>query len=375
MTNFDSKNRVEDIPPTHMSIANGHEASICSVMGEHTPGANSDSIYVNTAEADDAVNKYPKLLGLVCDGMSGNVASQHALGGQFAARYFTSELPQQWELAGQESFFEFNECIIDKDVRLAKYSDLYFWLIRVMKLNNDQAEMIREILTWHKNIFIIPEKGKFDKELYVNKTAADVAKMVFRDEQEVLAVLRLMVAMYRTTRNMQQPFMEKFDREIEQGKEIEAMTTLTGVVELPEHYLTFGVGDSRTFILDELGINTESLTSKFSQGSMLTSCAGCLFENNAVAVNQPTCHGVSINFVKKASLYKKNAVVSLTDGFGVSDAEIQLIGQRIQLGLNDTQIAIEAVMNDAMLRDEAYKLSSKRYLSDDKTIVIIHKAA
>lgn len=384
-----------EIEPQQVKLANGHLAESFTMMGEHTPGINSDYLWLNTDIIDLAQDIRPKILAVLNDGITGADTYRYMAPGQVAAQYFASEIPRQFDLAGFENSLVFSDAKLQPNFKVNRVTDAYSWLIQYLnKTDNSDYPLAHFILSNHGNLLVNNSASIKPDKIY-GKNTAQIAKAILLEEEKFKAVYNLLVAIYNSIRSFESVFKTKFrpfnkmpeqhekDTKEEKNavKAIYAATTTGGVIDLPNYYMLFSIGDTASFVVDEFDIICDSFTSCQHEGDVTQGIGQGYMKIgvDATGAFSPAPRAghynrMKVNFVPKKNLAGQDfSLAILTDGLQQSKDWLGLTTHPLTLNIKDTRAAIRSIYERSLKWDESAKKIWPYYEPDDKSIVVIKK--
>lgn len=395
------KNDEQEFDPENCKLANQHSASYFSVMGNHTPNVNSDCIFLNKESSEEKEEmKFPRLLALVNDGVTGDAAYLGLAPGKFAADYFSEKLPKYWRQNGIREKVKFSELVLQPSFRAKTIKDVYCWLMQCLDKSSVaiDPQMAKWIMLMHGDLFM-RSRPTLPVEKLFGKTAQEISEAILIDEERLAATFRLLISLYHSTKAFGAIFQDRYGKENILGKKpFYSATTATGIIDLPNDYMLFSVGDSGGFVVDESDIVDDSTTICLPQDNK-TSAIGCAFRDDSkqvklwvpsnsikVADSESRTSGMSgggrkftekkiaLCFIEKEALAGNDfALVLLTDGLMQTPNWLRTISNSVARDIGNTRRALQHIYGRALQQDLKFKNKNPRYEPDDKTMVIIKK--
>lgn len=390
MTENSEKADVPEFDPGYCKLVNQHSASYLSVMGNHTPGTNSDSIFLQKELNDkNPQSQFPRLLALVNDGVSGDREYLSLVPGKFAADFFSRELPKYWLEYSVRDKVRFSGLVLQHNFQAKSIRDVYCWLVQCIDKSSITIEpTIAKWIMLMNGDLLMRSKSKIPLEKLFGMSAQEIAKAILIDEDRLAASFRLLIALYHSTKTFGDFFQKEYGkREVKDQKTFYSATTTTGIVDLPNEYMLFSVGDSGGYIVDEFDLVDNSTTICPLDGKK-TSAIGCNFLKGSKEVQllfpansrrvvdgvEQLVKSIAINFIEKKTLDGEDyALVLLTDGLMQTANWLRTTSNSVSSNIGNTRKALQIMYNRALKHDLEYKKSDPRYNPDDKTMVIIKK--
>ena len=361
----------------------GHTAYLTSLEGQHTPGRNSDAVYLNqNLEAQD--EQPSKLLALVNDGVTGETEYIPAGFGQFAAKYLADTLPTYWNQELQKGAMGFSETErMPRCEGVNANQQMINWLIANFKNSTPlPTSVCKWVIRQYADLFFTLQPNQSFAKLK-GLTAAELSRIAVIDAQRFQEILRILVACSMTVANGHDAAKALISKNILKGatKEPYAVTTCCGAIETAKDYVLFSIGDSEAMAVDEIGLIEGSSTNTFSNGS--TPLTACLGWNRSSPYMPPACQlvgdkfirssGVSIKFLPKAELHDNLAIVLMSDGFKFRYRAEAAIAETLSQQIYDCRRALTNVITEAFRFEEKMRMFNDKLCPDDKTMVVIRK--
>jgi serine/threonine protein phosphatase PrpC len=318
------------------TITNRDTAYI-SVMGEHTPGVNSDACFVDSRPADEIKKIRSRIIALVADGITGSGATQEFRLGHFVAARIAEQLPQIFEQHANRSFPKFTPATKNPSKKIKNLAELLEWLVP------DTSTSIGKVLRHYPHLLLKPKYAWKVVPDDFSKEAQEVIAKAMASTIEAPPVSRMnlngrkisqftaeqmanhiFIAGFRNhplipMLSAIDEFLKKIKSELEESEaycDVKKIshhettypgTTLSALVESKDNYFMFSLGDSFVALFDGDVLMTDILPILYFSSVSLVCEAG------AVNVKRPFL--VRALTIKKSEISQNGKFVLATDGF------------------------------------------------------------
>lgn len=376
-----------------------------TMVGEHTR-ENSDAFNINTLNTMPGM---PKVLAVLCDGMTGEKFEEIHHAGRIAARYFADNFHRAfYSMQANKEMLQLppEKSELDKETRkndhprrnlLHLLNDLVSKFINGFDITSDTVSFFQKrnhaVLKQYTDLFLkngysvatdlieiyeAKHKSKPSKEeikSYFGSLNRDQIREMFFESEEYMSAIMAMVRSIQALcekLSYEASFLalkeiEGFNNSLKEHRYVSSLCTFSTVIELQDEYLFISIGDSPVFMARSEGFHTDECTHNHSHGSILNSAVGAQFEIDDSSAFFPA--KIHIKRIPKF-LSKDSFIVLASDGVYIkSDAsslECAYKTVRDNNGFESAEKLVESIIIHGLNLDPEMTAHP-----DDKTVIAI----